>query len=176
MSTLFVNNLNTASGSNITLGSGKTLDTSGGTLKPSAGQIVQYQSRNVLTNGFNTTSSTFVDVTDYYVDITPTSATNLLVFHATIWHQPSATSGAYSRWQIVDSNNSDTKWHALNFVGSAGYLSTSWQNLTIAHTRTATTTSTMRLQLQVRVTGGGTCQMNWSGNENRTLQVTEIAQ
>ena len=49
-------------------------------------------------------------------------------------------------------------------------------SLTIAHTRTATTTSTMRLQLQVRVTGGGTCQMNWSGNENRTLQVTEIAQ
>ena len=176
MSTLFVNNLNTASGSNITLGSGKTLDASAGTLKPSAGQIVQYQNRNVVTNGFSTSSSSFVDVTDYYIDITPTSATNLLVFHATIWHLPSGTSGAYTRWQIVDSNNSDTKWHALNFVGSAGYLHTGWENLTIAHTRTATTTSTMRLQLQVRVTGGGTCQMNWSGNENRTLQVTEIAQ
>jgi len=176
MSTLFVNNLNTASGTSIALASGKTLDTSGGTLKPSTGQIVQYQHRNVLTDGFSTASSSFVDVTDYYVDITPTSSSNLLAFHATIWHQPSGTSNAYSRWQVVDSNNSDTRWHTLNFIGSAGHLGTSWQNLVLSHTRTATTTSTMRLQIQVRVTGGGTCQMNWSTNENRILEVYEIAQ
>lgn len=176
MSTLFVNNLNTASGTSIALASGKTLDASAGTLTPSAGQIVQYQNRNSITNGFTTSSSTFVDLTDYYVDITPTSATNLLRFHATIWHLPTGTSSAYSRYQIVDSNNSDTKWNELNFVGSAGYLHTGWENLTICHTRTAGTTNTMRLQIQVRVTGGGTMNMNWSSNERRGIEVMEIAQ
>ena len=176
MSTLFVNNLNTASGSSIALASGKTLDASAGTLTPSAGQIVQYQNRNSVTNGFTTSSSSFVDLTDYYVDITPTSATNLLRFHANIYHLPSGTSGAYTRYQIVDSNNSDAKWNELNFVGAAGYLHTGWENLTITHTRTAGTTNTLRLQIQVRVTGGGTMNMNWSTNERRGIEVMEIAQ
>ena len=176
MSTLFVNNLNTASGSSMTLASGKTLDASAGTLKPSANQIIQYRHRNTITNGFSTTSGTFVDVTDYYIDITPTSATNVLRFAVNVWHLPTGNTNGYSRFQIVDSNNSDAKWNELNFIGSAGYLDQGWQNLPICHTAAATTTNTMRLQLQVRVTGGGTCNLNWSGNERKTLEVMEIAQ
>ena len=69
MSTLFVNNLNTASGTSIALASGKTLDASGGTLTPSAGQVVQQvEFYNNVT--FTTQSATFVE-TPCKVAITP---------------------------------------------------------------------------------------------------------
>ena len=140
------------------------------------GHIVQYKYRSPTNTGFNTTSSTMVDLTDYYVDITPKSASNLLVFTSTIWHVPSANSGAYSRFRIVDSNNSDAVWNLTNFIGSAGYLGTKWENMSIMHTNTAGTTNAMRLQIQCRVTGGGTLDIGWSGNETKTVAVMEIAQ
>ena len=140
------------------------------------GHVIQYQYRSPTNTGFSTTSSTMVDFTDYYVDITPKSASNLLVFTAPIWHRPSETSGAYSRWRVVDSNNSDAVWNLTNFIGSAGYLNTAWENMPLMHTNTAGTTNTMRLQVQCRVTGGGTLTLNWSGNETKTLSVMEIAQ
>ena len=140
------------------------------------GHVVQYQYRSPGNTGFSTSSSTMVDMTNYYVDITPKSASNLLVFTSTIWHIPTATSGAYSRFRIVDSNNSDAVWNLTNFIGSAGYLGTNWQNMPIIHTNTAGTTNAMRLQIQCRVTGGGTLDIGWSGNETKTVAVMEIAQ
>lgn len=140
------------------------------------GNVVQYKYRSPTNTGFNTTSSTMVDLTDYYVDITPKSASNLLVFTSTIWHIPTGTSGAYSRFRIVDSNNSDAVWNLTNFIGSGGYLGTKWENMPIMHTNTAGTTNAMRLQVQCRVTGGGTLDISWSGNETKTVAVMEIAQ
>ena len=140
------------------------------------GHVVQYKYRSPVNNGFSTTSSSMVDVTNYYVDITPKSASNLLVFTAPIWHRPTGTSGAYSRWRVVDSNNSDAVWNLTNFIGSAGYLDTAWENMTLMHTNTAGTTNAMRLQIQVRVTGGGTLDLVWSSSETKTVAVMEIAQ
>lgn len=140
-----------------------------------AGSIIQCKHRNNINNNFSTSSTSFIDVTGFYVDITPISATNLLVFQASLWHRPTGNSGGYSRWRIVDSNNSDAVWNELSYVGSAGYLGTKWENIPIMHTTTAGTTNAMSLQLQVRVTGGGTMDMNWSSSENKTIQVMEIA-
>lgn len=141
------------------------------------GHVVQYKYRSPANNeGFSTTSSSMVDVTNYYVDITPKSASNLLVFTAPIWHLPTGNSGGYSRWRVVDSNNSDAVWNLTNFIGSAGYLGTKWENVTLMHTNVAGTTNAMRLQVQVRVTGGGTLDLVWSSNETKTVAVMEIAQ
>lgn len=71
MSTLFVNNLTSASGSSITLGSGKTLDTSAGTLTPSAGQIVQQVTKSDNYSYQEISSTSFVEVTDMNGTITP---------------------------------------------------------------------------------------------------------
>jgi|TARA_Y100000015_G_scaffold39774_1_gene43972 hypothetical protein len=180
MSTLHVENLKgLSSGGNankIIVPSGQTIDASAGTLVPSAGAVVQYQYRSPDNTGFSSSSSTFVDLTDYYVDITPKKSNNILVFTTTVWHLPTGTSGAYDRFRVVDSNNSDAVWNLTNFIGSGGYLDTVWENVTIMHANTAGTTNTMRLQLQVRVDGGGTMNMNWSSNETKTVAVMEIAQ
>ena len=68
-STLKINNLDTASGTSITLASGKTLDASGGTLTPSAGQVVQ-QAEFYNNVTFTTQSATYVE-TPCKVAITP---------------------------------------------------------------------------------------------------------
>jgi len=60
MSTLFVNNLNTASGSTIAVASGKTLDASAGTLIPSEDQIVQTQTL-VIPSTSNISTNTDAD-------------------------------------------------------------------------------------------------------------------
>ena len=59
-STLKINNLDSASGTSITLASGKTLDASGGTLTPSAGQVVQ-QVEFYNNVSFTTQSTTYVE-------------------------------------------------------------------------------------------------------------------
>ena len=83
MSTLFVNNLNTASGTNITLASGKTLDASAGTLIPSEDQIVQTQT---LVIPYSTNISVNTDADSYLgkeLTITPKLANShiLLSIH-----------------------------------------------------------------------------------------------
>jgi len=140
------------------------------------GHVVQYQYRSPTNTGFTSNSSTMVDLTNYYVDITPKSASNILVFTSTVFHRPTENTSAYDRFRIVDSNNSDAVWNLTNFIGSAGYLHDGWENVTLMHANTAGTTNTMRLQLQMRVDGGGTFQLNWSGNETKTVSVMEIAQ
>ena len=78
MSTLFVNNLNTASGSTITVASGKTLDASNG-FTPPAGHVVQvvHQSADTSGNKVTTSSSTFSSA--FTASITPTSSSNKIL-------------------------------------------------------------------------------------------------
>lgn len=78
MSTLFVNNLTTASGSSITLGSGKTLDASAGTLTPSAGYLIQRQSVKFNT-AYTNSSTSFTDITPATITFTPKFASSLLL-------------------------------------------------------------------------------------------------
>lgn len=139
------------------------------------GHVVQYQYRSPTNTGFSSNSSTMVDVTNYYVDITPKNSNNILVFTSTLHHRPTENTSAYTRFRVVDSNNSDSLWNLNTFIGSAGYLHDGWENVTIMHANTAGTTNTMRLQLQMRVSGGGTMDLNWSGSETKTMSVMEIA-
>ena len=82
MSTLFVNNIDTATGSTVTLASGKTLtgvvNASSG-FTPPAGHVVQvvHQSADTSGNSVSTTSSTFS--TAFQASITPTSASNKIL-------------------------------------------------------------------------------------------------
>ena len=77
MSTLIVENLKGptagANANKITIPSGQTLDASGGTLVPSAGQVVQVQ-RSYTTASVSLTNSSYTDVGS--ASITPSSASN----------------------------------------------------------------------------------------------------
>ncbi len=85
MSTLFVNNLNTASGSDITVGAGKNLKMGTGTFFPSSGQIIQVQKSTIRTSPSTFSSSTLAEVSsNYRVSITPKLASSSYihcVFH-----------------------------------------------------------------------------------------------
>ena len=82
MSTLFVNNLSTASGTNITLASGKNLDATAGTFAPPAGHIVQ-----VVTHRHGDmpqhNSSSFIELSsNYRLTITPKYSNSKIVLCA----------------------------------------------------------------------------------------------
>ena len=143
------------------------------------GTIIQYQYRKVTNNIFFTASTTEVDLSDFYVDITPKNANNLLVVSTNFTAGHSANSG-YCRYQIVDANNSDTKWSSNSFMGASHYYAphspSQWLEVVLKHTKVAGTTNAMRLHFQVVVANGGTLTLNWSANDDRIVEVYEVAQ
>ena len=140
-------------------------------------QMIQYEHRLVSNTGFNTTSSTMTDITNFYVDITPKYSNSLLIFECTL-DSKSTVAAAYARYRVVDSNNSDTVVHTNVYIGQSGYYggTSEWLTTSLRSVFVPGTTSTMRLQLQMQLNSGGTFEMNWSGSDQRVLQVTEIAQ
>lgn len=139
--------------------------------------IIQYEHRLPNNTGFSTTSTSMVDVTNFYVDITPKYTNSLLIFECT--HDSKVTVAAgYARYRVVDSNNSDTVVHSNTYIGQSSYHANylEWLTTSLRTVFVSSTTSTMRLQLQVQVNSGGTFEMNWSSGDQRVVQVTEIAQ
>ena len=77
MSTLFVNNLNTASGSTITIPSGKTLKSTD-TPFHGSGNVIQVRTTYSTGGAIETTSSSYV-ASGITVAITPKSATSIII-------------------------------------------------------------------------------------------------
>ena len=72
MSTLFVNNLTSASGNDITVAASKNLKMGTGTFFPSSGQILQVQKSSIRTAASTFTSTSLAEVSgNYRVSITP---------------------------------------------------------------------------------------------------------
>lgn len=168
MSTLYVDTLEPNQNTAITAASGKLLP---------VGHVVDYQRRNFVVNNIgSTTSGSMVNVTGVYVDITPKSSTNLLVFKTDIMTRV-GTSGNYCRFDIYDTNASSI-WNTGLYAQSSNYYANTleFESLHISHANTAGTTSTMRLQLRSLVTGGATLFLDWSSSDQRTVEVWEIAQ
>ena len=141
------------------------------------GHVVQVQYRAVANTGFSTTSSSMVDLTNWYVDITPKFSNSILAWQ-TSFSCNNTTAASYERYRIVDGLNSNTKWSTNTYMGMSNYYTNTneWDELLLFHTNTAGTTNTMRLQLQIQVDSGGTFSNGWSGSDTRIVMVMEIAQ
>ena len=103
MSTLFVNNLSTASGTNITLASGKQLDATAGTFVPPAGHIVQ-----IVTHRHGDlpqhNSQSFVELSsNYRATITPKYSNSKILINATVNVNPSCASNTIFLWKLMRS-------------------------------------------------------------------------
>ena len=146
-----------------------------GTLGFRAGSIVQYQERFYDLAGFTTSSASMVDVTNYYVDITPTKATNKIRVQFGVHVQTDERTG-YARFRVVDSNNSDTRMTVNAYCHASGYQvdTDPWLSENIVATFVAGTTSTMRLQLQVQRGNSGSVLFGWSGSDTRHAEAWEI--
>ena len=103
MSTLFVNNLSTASGTNITLASGKQLDATAGTFVPPAGHIVQIVThRNGDLPQHN--SSSFTELSsNYRATITPKYSNSKILINATVNINPHCASNTIFLWKLMRS-------------------------------------------------------------------------
>ena len=171
----------------LNLGTGVKLSSSGTTFGNSAanwsdappGTIIQYQYRKVINNIFFTSSTTEVDLSDFYVDITPKNANNLLVVSTNFTAALDDADG-YGRYSIADAKNSNTKWSTNTYMGSSNYYANhsprQWLEVVLKHTNVAGTTNPMRLQFQVRIGGGGTLDLRWSASDDRIVEVYEVAQ
>ena len=171
----------------LNLGTGVKLSSSGTAFGNSAaswsdappGTIIQYQYRKVINSNFTTTSASMTDISDFYVDITPKNANNLLVV-STNFTAGLNDNDAYVRYRIVDANNSDTQWSSNTYMGSSHYYAphspSQWLEVVLKHTNVAGTTNALRLQFQGRVLGGGTLHLGWSASDHRIIEVYEVAQ
>ena len=171
----------------LNLGTGVKLSSSGTAFGNSAaswsdappGTIIQYQYRKVINSNFTTTSASMTDISDFYVDITPKNANNLLVV-STNFTAGLNDNDAYVRYRIVDANNSDTQWSSNTYIGSSHYYAphspSQWLEVVLKHTNVAGTTNALRLQFQGRVLGGGTLHLGWSASDHRIIEVYEVAQ
>ena len=146
-----------------------------GTLGFRAGSIVQYQERYYDLSTFTTSSASMVDVTNYYVDITPTKATNKIRVQFGVLLQTDERLG-YGRFSVVDSNNSDTRFNVNSVAESSFYQGTAWDTSIIVAVAAANTTNTMRLQLQIFTSTGTTNEFGWSSGDSRHIEAWEIAQ
>ena len=147
--------------------------------KMPAGSVIQYQYRYGTNYTFTTSSTSMTDLDDFYVDITPRSATNLLVVSTNFTAALNDADG-YARYRIVDSNNSDTKWSSNTYMGASHYYAPhstqQWLEVVLKNTNVAGTTNAMRLQFQVQINNGGTLDLRWSSGDARVVEVYEIAQ
>jgi hypothetical protein len=147
--------------------------------KMPAGSVIQYNYRSVLNDSFATSSSTMTDITNFYVDIAPKSANNLLVVSTNFSAGLNDFDGV-ARYRIVDSNNSDVQWNTSTYMGSSHYQTPQdpqqWIEVVLKHTNVAGTTNPMRLQFQVKIDNGGFISLNWSAADHRIVEVYEIAQ
>ena len=171
----------------LNLGTGVKLSSSGTAFGNSAaswsdappGTIIQYQYRKGTNTSFTTSSNTMTDLDTFYVDITPKNANNLLVVSTNFTAALNDADG-YGRYQIVDANNSDTKWSTNTYMGASHYYaphsSQMWLEVVLKHTNVAGTTNAMRLQFQALVASGGTLSLNWSASDDRIVEVYEVAQ
>jgi hypothetical protein len=130
--TLQVENLiGPTSGANtntVSIPSGQTLDASGATLLPSAGQIVQCVKYAPDDNSWTGTTSTSYVATKLQVDITPKFANSLIKIEATHnywWSASTLDNASYATFAIYRNNNHNISGN----TGSVAVLEGTYYNL-----------------------------------------------
>jgi hypothetical protein len=166
MSTLFVDTINEK-----TSGNGVQIP----------GHVVQVQYKNLTNTTFTTNSNSNTAITNWYVDITPKYSDSLLIWSATLTSNVNDADG-YGRFSIYDElPATPVKWSSNSYIAGNHYnfgqgSTDRWPQWPIMTINTAGQTTAMRLGLRVAVSAGGTFSMSWSGSDNRTISVMEIAQ
>jgi hypothetical protein len=193
MSTLFVNNLNTATGTTITIPTGKKLvvtDTGGLAVPGTVVQVIQSVNNTVET--FSTTE-TWTDISNMSVTITPTSTSSKIMIDYTIHN---STSDATTTHRIVRGSTaiglgsaSGSRQLATSRTGrmAAGDENHINGPTTMKYIDSPSTTSATTYKLQLRIqTGEGAITTNTSQQQPNntstygsrvisTITVTEIA-
>ena len=169
-----------ASGSNankIIVPSGHTLDTSGGTLVPSAGQVVQTKIAEEL-NSLSTTSTTMQDVLT--IDFTPKYNNSILIISGAVNGISYEGGSSYkgSRWQYVvtpSGGSATTDW--INYYMFHEPTGDRWGGqvpFTIKYTVSSTVSHSIKIQ--ARSFDGSSNYLRNRNGERSAISVQEIKQ
>ena len=140
------------------------------------GGVVQIVTKQ-LPNIFAATTTNGINVTSWYIDVSP-KMENSIFHYETNWTAQNSVNSGYSRWSIIDTNHGDVKLNNNLYIAGDGFHTgtSEWYNTYASAMFTASAgLETMRVQLRLYVIGGTTSMM-WSGSDNRVIKVTEIAQ
>ena len=169
MSTLFVNNLNTASGTTITVPTGKQLK--------APGMVIQMQN-SVLAGGVDTTNSaSFLD-TGLSCNITPKySNSKILIMVHHVISVVTANSHARCDFRCIESGSS-TEIYRMDYHGQDGTSNNTQRNMSGSGIFTCSNTNQLTFKTQVQRANGteGTIYYKWYGESIHTMQLLEIAQ
>ena len=167
-STLKINNLDSASGTTITIPTGKTLvGTDTGSVK--VPKMVVQMVTNTSTSTVNATSTSDVDLIT--VSITPKYSNSVIHIEGYIGHMNTTvgSSNAYSTMRIKDPSG-NTLCRVVS--GQAAYESSSFAALGI-HSPSSTSSQTYKLTISNASGGTGTSSTD---GQYYTIRCTEIAQ
>ena len=140
-----------ANANKLLIPSGQTLDVSGGTLVPSAGQILQVVEDHFVTSShFSTTSSTLVD-TGHLISITPKSDSSKIIITFNLSTQSASTD------RIEFAIYKDASPIASSVYGNwTGGASSITDTGTVKYVDDNTSTTTRAYKLYVRASFGNT--------------------
>ena len=177
MSTLFVNNLNTASGSTITVPTGKQLIGTDINSIKAPGMVIQMQS-SVLPGGNSQTSSgSFID-TGLSCNITPKySNSKILILVHHVISVVTASSHARCDFRCIE-NGSSTQIYRMDYHGQDGTVNNTQRNMSGSGIFTCSNTNQLTFKTQVQKANGteGTIYYKWYADSIHTMQLLEIAQ
>jgi len=173
-STLKINNIDTASGSTITIPTGKVMvGTDGGTFK-SPDQIIQ-QVHSAINTQATTTSNTFVDTT-LNVTITPKyNNSKILILGAIHLYQDTNNSVAAMTVKRGSTNLGHSNWGLGYIYQSAGGAMVATLPLNHLDSPATTSATTYTVQFSRASTGTGTAYICINGTPT-SLTALEIAQ
>ena len=170
--TLKVSNIQTSSGSGtITLGqSGETI-TSSATMGNGMGKVLQVVSTNMDVDT-TTTSSSYVAVTNFEVNITP-SSTSSKVFVLANWGAEQDTSNGFGVFTLYRNDTTDLGNGSYGFgiQSATGGVNRSLCN--IMYLDSPSTTSSTNYQVYFKVDNGGTVKVS-PANARCTITAMEI--
>ena len=176
-STLKINNLDSASGTTITVPTGKQLIGTDINSIKAPGMIIQMQS-SVLPGGNDQTSSgSFID-TGLSCNITPKySNSKILILVHHVISVVTASSHARCDFRCIE-NGSSTQIYRMDYHGQDGTVNNTQRNMSGSGVFTCSNTNQLTFKTQVQKANGteGTIYYRWYSESIHTMQLLEIAQ
>ena len=143
------------------------------------GMIVQHVHKKIENTGTTVSNTTYTDITNWNINITPKSSSNILLARTTISCQITGNTTSYARYRFYNATDS-VVLHTNTHIGASHYNVSSafWEEVPImAVTNGACGFNTQKtIQLQVKEgSGTGSWTNNWSQADHRVLEIIEIA-
>ena len=178
MSTLFVNNLNTASGTTITVPTSKQIIGTDTNSIKAPGMVIQMESSTLAGSSTQSSSASFAD-TGLTCNITPyySNSKILVLVHHVISVLPSGNNARVD-FRCIESGSS-TEIYRMDYHGRDGATGGNTQrNMSGSGVFTCSNTNQLTFKTQVQKANvlEGTIYPNWYIQSIQTMQLLEIAQ